>query len=170
MVRVKEVELDAIENATQSLALNSIKSVPKNINSETPKPEGTFQKSIGILLSSYTRAINKQNGFSGSLFRQKTKAECLNCANGIAPSFFNTNSGALINIERPERHYQQVCFDYIHQNPVKAKLVENAQAWEYSSASEYVGIRNGTLVNTELAKEYVDTRINLLKTNNYPHD
>jgi putative transposase len=32
---------------------------------------------IGILLSSYSQAINKQNNTTGSLFQQKTKAKCI---------------------------------------------------------------------------------------------
>ena len=35
-------------------------------------------KGISILLSSYTRAINIQEGRTGSLFQKKTKAKCLN--------------------------------------------------------------------------------------------
>ena len=37
----------------------------------------TFNDSIGIMLRSYTRAINKQEGRSGALFRRKTKSACL---------------------------------------------------------------------------------------------
>lgn len=36
-----------------------------------------LSSAIGILLSSYSQAINKQNGTSGSLFQQKTKAKYL---------------------------------------------------------------------------------------------
>ncbi|MDA3778747.1 MAG: hypothetical protein PF487_00705, partial [Bacteroidales bacterium] len=48
----------------------------------------------------------------------------------------------------------QVCFNYIHQNPVKAGLVKNAVDWEFSSAVDYAGLRDGKLVNKPLAKEY----------------
>jgi putative transposase len=44
-------------------------------SSRTPTKTVSLNHSIGILLASYTRAINKQNNTSGSLFRQKTKAE-----------------------------------------------------------------------------------------------
>ena len=37
----------------------------------------TFNDSIGIMLRSYTRAINKQEGRSGALFRRKTKSASL---------------------------------------------------------------------------------------------
>ena len=122
--------------------------------SGTPKSR-TLNTSIAILLRSYTRAINKRNGTSGSLFREGTKAECINCPNGIAPSFFNTNQGSVINISDPEKQYPQVCFDYIHQNPVTANLVKTATDWEYSSAKDYTGLRNGKLINKDVARQYV---------------
>lgn len=115
----------------------------------------TLNNSIAIFLRSYTRAINNQEKISGSLFRQKTKAECLNQLNGITPSFYNTNSGTIIHIDNPEKQYPQICFNYIHQNPVVAGLVKNETDWEYSSAKDYAGLRNGKLVNKEKAKEYV---------------
>jgi putative transposase len=71
--------------------------------------------------------------------------------------FFNTNSGTMITIELPEKVYQQVCFNYIHHNPVRAELVKTPEEWEFSSAREYAGIRSGTLVNMELARQYVET-------------
>ena len=37
----------------------------------------TLNSAIAILLRSYTRAIQKQHGFTGSLFQQKTKAKLL---------------------------------------------------------------------------------------------
>ena len=45
------------------------------------------------------------------------------------------------------------CFMYIHQNPLLAGLVEKIEDWEYSSYPEYVGKRNGTLVNLNLGLE-----------------
>ena len=41
------------------------------------KPMQEFPYRIGILLSSYCQAINKQNKTTGSLFQQKTKAKNL---------------------------------------------------------------------------------------------
>ncbi len=114
----------------------------------------TINNSIGIMLRSYTNALNKQRGRSGKLFRKKTKAECINCPNGIAPTFYNTKTGTIINISNPEKEYPQVCFNYIHQNPVKAKLVKNKVDWEFSSAIDYYGMRTGKLINKIAAKEY----------------
>ena len=112
----------------------------------------SFNNSIGVLLRSYTRAINKRFNRSGNLFREATKAECLTCIDGITPAFFNTNYGTIINITDPEKEYPQQCFNYIHENPVKAGLVKNPKDWEFSSYSDYNGKRNGTLVNRERAK------------------
>lgn len=113
----------------------------------------TLNHSIGVMLASYTRAINKQQKTSGSLFRQKTKAECVNCFNGPTPNFLNDVD---INISFPENEYPQVCFNYIHNNPVKAKLVKDATEWEFSSAMDYASLRDGTLVNKIVAEEYLD--------------
>ena len=114
----------------------------------------TINQSIAILLRSYTRAINKQENRTGSLFREGTKAECINCFKGVKPSFIN--SDILMGNHLSEKQYPQICFDYIHQNPVKAKLVKNAYDWEFSSARDYAGLRNGKLVNKLVASKFVD--------------
>lgn len=111
----------------------------------------TLNNSIAIMLRSYTRAIQKQEQISGSLFRQKTKAQCLTETSGISPAFFHTHFGALLNQGMEERNYMQVCFDYIHQNPVKAGLVATPDAWIFSSYSTYVIGNSNDVVNKEVA-------------------
>lgn len=106
------------------------------------------------MLRSYTRAINIQENRSGALFREETKAECLTKNNGVQPSFFDTASGAIINIACTEKEYPQMCFNYIHNNPVRAGLVEKPEDWEFSSYRDYCGLRNGTLINKIKAKEF----------------
>ncbi len=118
----------------------------------------TFNFSIGLMLRSYTNAINKQRNSSGSLFRKKTKAECINCPTGLTPSFYTINGVTVINPEQPEHQYSQLCFNYIHQNPVKAGLVKQSADWEFSSAADYAGLRNGKLINREVAERYVEVR------------
>ncbi|MDF1547317.1 MAG: hypothetical protein P1P88_05815 [Bacteroidales bacterium] len=108
------------------------------------------------MLRSYTNAINKQRNRTGKLFREATKAQCINCPNGITPSFYNTNVGNLINIVDSERQYPQICFEYIHQNPVNAGLVRSETDWEYSSALDFAGKRNGKLVNKVVAGQYLN--------------
>jgi putative transposase len=119
----------------------------------------SFNDSLGIMLRSYTRAINKQNGTTGSLFRKETKAECLNRNDGITPSFYDTQAGTVIHEENPEMQYPKTCFNYIHSNPVKAKLVRNVTDWEFSSAQDYSGLRNSKLINKEKAKEYFNINV-----------
>jgi putative transposase len=97
---------------------------------------------IRKLLSGYTRIINAKYGRSGSLFRQKTKYKCLSdmyLKNSISSSTVN---------------YYENCFNYIHQNPIKARLVNNLEEWEYSSFKDYAGLRNGSLCNKKLALKY----------------
>ena len=118
--------------------------------SRTPTKAGQFLNySIGVLLSSYTKAINKQNNSTGSLFRQKTKAICLNEIKGISSHWYNSFGVTFMKVDIPEYQYSQVCFNYIHHNPVKAGLVAKAEDWEFSSYIDLVGIRDGNFVNRE---------------------
>jgi len=119
----------------------------------------SFNDSIGIMLRSYTNAINKQQKRTGKLFREKTKAECINCPKGLIPSFITANGTTYFTAKITERQYPQVCFNYIHQNPVKAGLVKNAERWEFSSAKDYAGLRHGSLINKDTAKKYVDIKL-----------
>jgi putative transposase len=114
----------------------------------------SLNDSISIMLRSYTRAIQKQNSITGSLFQHRTKAVCLTEIDGITPAWFHTNYGTVINIIDPEKEYPQVCFNYIHQNPVKSGLVKIPQEWEFSSYPDYTKERNGQLVNRERAEEF----------------
>lgn len=112
-------------------------------------------KSIAVMLRSYTRAINIQENRTGSLFKPHTKAQCLTKIEGATPAYLNTNYGTLISMQTPENEYPQVCFNYIHQNPVKANLVAKPEDWEFSSYRDYCGLRtHDGLVNMEIAKEF----------------
>ncbi|MEA3452054.1 MAG: transposase, partial [Bacteroidota bacterium] len=144
MVRVK----DKTEGVAPSDALGEL--APSNALGEL-----ALNHSIGKMLSSYTQAINKQQNRTGSLFRKQTKAECVNKIEGITPSFITKNSITEIKINNPEKEYPQVCFNYIHQNPVKAGLCKYPHEWEYSSAIDYAGGRNGKLINKLIAEKYL---------------
>lgn len=93
-----------------------------------------LSKNIGTLLSSYTKAINKSTGRRGKLFAHNTKAKCLND---------QINNDYLFD----------TCFHYIHQNPVKAGLCKRLEDWQFSSYLDYLGKRNGRLVNKQVAYE-----------------
>ena len=90
-----------------------------------------IQKSIGIWLSSYTKAINKRFDRKGSLFQQHTKARLI----------------------KDDRDIITV-LTYIHQNPVRAGLVQRIEDWTYSSYRDYLGLRNGTLPKKDLVFAY----------------
>jgi putative transposase len=70
----------------------------------------TLNDGIAILLRSYTRALQIQENFTGSLFQQKTKAK-----------------------ELIEECDLIACSQYIHNNPLKAGLVKSLDQWPYSS-------------------------------------
>jgi hypothetical protein len=59
-------------------------------------------------------------------------------------------SGVLQN----RNDYYQNCFYYIHQNPLKAGLVNGLKEWVFSSYLDYAGLRNGSLCNKILAEKY----------------
>jgi putative transposase len=118
-----------------------------------PTKKRTLNDSIGIMLRSYSRAIQKQQKLTGSLFQKETKALCLTESQVISPAYFNTHFGMMGNLDTSETNYLNVCFDYIHQNPVSGKLVANPEDWEFSSYRDYYCGRKGKLVNRELANE-----------------
>jgi putative transposase len=122
-------------------------------HTELPTSKGkirTLNDSIGILLRSYTRAIHIQEGKSGSLFREGTKAK-----NGIIDG--------VITLEGPNAHlffmhgneYALQCFQYIHKNPVKAGLATAPEDYPYSSAFQYGSKHPGThsICNLKLGRK-----------------
>jgi putative transposase len=141
MILVNELELNINHEITRGRSISKT----RNLND-----------SMAILLRSYTRALNRQEDRNGSLFRESTKADCINCFNGTNPSHFMNNGITQITFNLPEKQYPQVCFDYIHLNPLKAKLVKKAVDWEFSSARDYAGLRDGKLINKKIAEEYID--------------
>ena len=101
-----------------------------------------ISKAIGIILRSYTQVINKKQNSVGSVFQQKTKAKYL---------------------EATYINYPFICFNYIHQNPLKAGIVNRLENWDYSSFKDYVGLRKGTLCDKELARQILDLPPNPLE-------
>lgn len=156
MLEVREVEIEFLtglssEGFTSSEALTTpIGTKPAISKVTTTLPfKTTLNHSIGVLLRSYTRAINTQEGRTGSLFRKTTKAICLNQINGITSPWYTAFGVTFMKVDIPEYQYPQTCFNYIHQNPVKAGLVAKAEDWEFSSFIDLLGIRGGTFINRE---------------------
>jgi len=99
------------------------------------KPMQEFAYQLGVLLSSYSQAINKQNATTGSLFQQKTKVKLItgrDAQSGLNGSYLTT------------------CTHYIHQNPWKAGLVKNLEDWRFSSFNQYIGSDYYKICNCDL--------------------
>ncbi len=71
-----------------------------------------------LLNSRYSTEYNNKYSRTGSLFRQKTKFKIL---------------------ENRKDNYPFICFNYIHQNPLKAGLVKKMEDWKYSSFQDCLG-------------------------------
>lgn len=110
-----------------------------------------LSKTIGKTLSSYTKAVNVQNRTTGNLFQKKTKAKLLT-SQSILIDNFSTHE------------YLLTCFHYIHQNPLKAKLVNSLKDWQYSSCPDYYYGRNGTICNKTLSSKLLGLTENDFKT------
>ncbi len=89
---------------------------------ETNLSEGMQRLSLA-----YTKAINKRFGRVGSLFQGRFQAVLVD-----------------------KQSYLVHLVKYIHLNPVKAKIVQSAGEWEFSSYQEYAGLRPGTLPKTDI--------------------
>lgn len=118
------------------------------------KPIQSLAFSIGQTLSSYCRAINKQENTSGSLFQQKTKAKLL--------SEILTQTTA-VTLEQ----YIVNTMHYIHQNPLRAGLVNRLEDWKYSSFIDYVGLRSGTLCKKEILLNITGYDLNTFYSDSY---
>jgi len=99
----------------------------------TKLPE-SLSDSIGAFLSGYTKAFNLRYDRHGSMFQPRTKAK-------------EVDSG----------EYLITLMTYIHQNPVRAKLVNKQEEWKYSSYLDLVGMRDGKLPNRDLILRYFKT-------------
>jgi putative transposase len=148
---------DKNPSATQSRARIDDPEIPATIpgptRSRTRNPI-SFNKSIGIMLASYTRAINKQQNWSGSIFRSETKAVCLTELKSISPAWTSNMGITQITVHDSDVDYPNICFNYILNNPVKDNLVTSQVDWEFSSSSDFLGIRNGGLINRIRIEEF----------------
>ncbi len=108
--------------------------------------------SIGVLLSSYSKAINKQQKRSGSLFRDKTKTK-----RDFIDELLTVESDIYNQLMVPDFNYSRVCFEYIHQNPVRAGIVSKPENWKYSSAKDYRYDNKKSICNLALGKKLMST-------------
>lgn len=83
------------------------------------------------VFNSYTKAFNKRYGSSGTLFEGRYKG---------------------IHVDK-DIYLLHLC-RYIHANPVKHGLVSRLEEWPYSNYHEWIGTRNGTLVDLAFVQEH----------------
>jgi putative transposase len=100
------------------------------LSKTNPGVVNKLSNDIGLMLSSYSKAINKQETRIGNLFQQRTKSKL---------------------VHDSQNNYGLTAFHYIHQNPMKAQLVSRMEDWKFSSFTEYMGLRDMPLCNTALA-------------------
>jgi len=126
---------------------------------KTVKPSlieiNALTEGLRLLLSSYSKGVQKQRGFVGNFFQQKTKSKCVDIDDS--------------------NYYATTAFHYIHQNPRRAGLERNdLDSWQFSSLNEYMKygntcmpLRNNTesidihnICNRKLAYEISDLTLN----------
>jgi len=149
IIAVRNLETSYREITCQQSTANE--AVTANINLKSPS-QYQLNNSIGTMLRSYTRAINIQQDRTGSLFREDTKAVWLGSIEGEKLKFQNRSKVGGVDLNLDES-YLQTCFQYIHNNPVKARLAEQITDWEFSSALDISGIREESIVNKGLIDE-----------------
>ncbi len=123
-------------------------------NSEFFIPEVSLSRAMMRLSVSYTKAINKRFGRVGSLFQGQFQAKLI----------------------QDYHHLLNLCI-YIHANPVKDGLVALPEDWIYSSYLEWLGQRDGMLVDREFIREhfgssaeYQELVMHFVKTRYLPDD
>ena len=96
-------------------------------------PEVSVSRAMQKLGISYTKAINKRFDRVGALFQGAFQAKHI----------------AHIN------HIKNLCI-YIHTNPVKDSLVDLPEDWPHSNYLEWLGEREGTLVDHNFIQQYFE--------------
>ena len=98
------------------------------LRQETEEPLNKF---IRVMFNAYVQALNLQQGRTGTLFEGRFRHKCVDTW-----------------------EYLTILCRYIHLNPVKAKLVSRPEDWAYSNYREWVGLRNGELVDKVFVQDH----------------
>ena len=143
------VRVKDLEKQTSEVFLD-----PEQTSEVLKTSEVSVSKAMMRLSVSYTKAINKRFCRTGSLFEGTFQAK------HIAHS----------------RHLLHLC-RYIHGNPVKDGLVPDPGDWQYSNYLEWIGERDGSLVDRAFvqsqfssASEYRDFVMAYLRSRDLPED
>jgi len=121
------------------------------VRQDGDEPAGNLPQSV---FNSYSKAYNKRYGHSGTLFEGRFRARPIQ------------NSSHLLHLCR-----------YIHGNPVKDGLVTDPADWNWSNYLDWLGERDGNLVDREFiqrqfgsAQEYGKFLFHYLASRNLPDD
>lgn len=98
---------------------------------EKPIPINALTEGIRLLLSTYSQGVQKQQNLRGNLFQQKTKSKCAD-------------------------EYLTTVFHYIHQNALKAGLVNRIEDYSWCSFREYLINTPDGLCNTSVAYDFMN--------------
>jgi putative transposase len=95
------------------------------------KSENFSSEVMHPFITSYTKAINRQNGRVGPLFQGRFQAKRIE------------KDSHLLHLSR-----------YIHLNPGRAGLAKSAADWQYSSYQDYIGMRTGNFIKPGIIMEH----------------
>ncbi|MBI5942976.1 MAG: transposase [Chloroflexi bacterium] len=93
--------------------------------------EEPLSKFMQVLFNAYVQALNIQQERTGTLFEGRFKHK---------------------RVDKWE--YLMVLCRYIHRNPVKAGLVEKPEDWAFSNYREWIGVRDGVLVDKVFVQDH----------------
>ena len=83
------------------------------------------------LFNGYSQAYNRQQNRSGTLFEGRAQYRLVDTTK-----------------------YVLQLSKYVHLNPVSAGLVQRPEEWEFSNYREWIGIRNGSLVDLDFVRDF----------------
>jgi putative transposase len=86
---------------------------------------------LQVVFNSYSQAYNRQEKRTGTLFEGRAQYRLVDTTDYV------------LQLAR-----------YIHLNPVSAGLVRHAEDWDFSNYREWIGSRNGTLVDPGFVKDF----------------
>jgi putative transposase len=98
------------------------------LRQETDKPLSKFMQ---VVFNAYVQALNVQQGRIGTLFEGRFKHKCVD-----------------------KMEYLVILCRYIHRNPVEGGLVAKPEDWLYSNYREWIGLRDGVLVDRDFVKDH----------------
>jgi REP element-mobilizing transposase RayT len=100
------------------------------------RQDGEFRAGMlpQYVFNSYSKAYNRRYNHSGTLFEGNYKVKPV----------------------EDESYLHTLCY-YIHANPVLHRITRKLLDWPYSNYPEWMGIRNGTLVDPEFIEIYFQT-------------